>query len=121
MYTCVLLTMPSQAKLLGAFEKDFPEGWEVFAHHMTTNMGPAHESVKPFLGQMVDVIVKSLAINDLVLAAGVECVVPSTNERKHVTLAVNRMKGGKPFMSNQLQEWVPVEELVLQGEVIEVS
>jgi hypothetical protein len=121
MYTAVVLTLESQARLLEAFKKDVPDGWEVIAHHMTCNMGSAHETVQPFLGQTVDVIVKSLAVNPLVLAAGVECVIPSTNLRKHVTLAVNRANGGKPVMSNKLEEWVPVEELVLQGEVLEVS
>jgi hypothetical protein len=120
-YTAVVLDAGSQAKLKEVFAKDIPQGWEVIIHHMTTNLGPAAPQVQPHIGQTVDLVAKTLAGNELVLAAGVECPIWSMNQHKHVTLAVNRAAGGKPQMSNDLQEWVPVAPVQLRGTVMEVT
>ena len=54
------------------------------------------------------------------MAVGVTCAVKSTNEKKHVTVAVNRPAGGKPFDSNKLENWKPlVPALDLRGTVRE--
>lgn len=54
------------------------------------------------------------------MAAGVSTNVPSKNDRKHVTIAVNRAVGAKPFHGNKLTEWVPMPGVPLSGIVTEV-
>jgi len=120
MYTAVVLDEKSQAKLKTAFGSNLLDGWTIICHHMTTNLGPANEEVKPFLGQTVDLTVKTLANDDKVIAVGVECVVPSTNTHKHITVGVNKFTGGKPKMSNDLKDWLPIMPIQLRGTVMEV-
>jgi hypothetical protein len=56
------------------------------------------------------------------MAVGVQTEVPSVNSKKHITIAVNRKAGGKPFMANKLVVWKPVpKEIHLSGVVEEVS
>ena len=57
----------------------------------------------------------TFAEDDLVMAVGVVSPVPSKNDIKHITLAVNRKEGGKPFFSNKLKDWNSVAPLVLKG------
>lgn len=118
-YTAVVLDGFSHNLLLKTFPP--PLGWEPIAHHMTINMGPAEKGpAAEWLGQMVDLTVKTLAQDNLVMAVGVDCIVPSSNQIKHITVAVNRKDGGKPFFSNKLNNWKPVKTLDLRGTVQEV-
>ena len=62
-----------------------------------------------------------LAEDDKVKAVGVESDIPSKNAQKHITVAVNFGNGGKPFLSNKLTNWVPLENPIkLQGIIEEV-
>jgi hypothetical protein len=100
--------------------KEIPNHWERIAHHMTINMGgPGDGPANHMLGETVEITVVSFAKDAKVMAVGVETACPSTNERKHVTVAVNRMGGGKPFHSNKLDNWEPVEHFKLTGKVME--
>ena len=118
-YTAIVLTLDSQNQLKSHF--NIPETWEIICHHMTCNMGLPNDSIKHWLGQKVNLIVRTLAKDDLVMAVGVDTDVPSTNNIKHITLAVNRKNGGKPYLSNNLIKWEPVSELFLQGIVQTVN
>ena len=61
------------------------------------------------------------AIDDKVMAVGVEGY-SSNNKKAHITIAVNRTNGGKPFMSNQLSDWKPIGfQIKLTGIVTEVK
>lgn len=121
MYTGVVLDAESVAKLMGRFESSIPSDWSVKAHHMTVNMGSAASGpAAGIVGQEVELRVVSVALDALVMAVGVECVVPSANTNKHVTLAVNERAGGKAKMSNDLGIWEPVPQLVLRGTVREI-
>lgn len=114
MYVAVVLTPESHKLLLSHFE--VPSGWEPIAHHMTCSMGSSENSIaKDFIGQKVELIVRTIAQDELVMAVGVETIVPSTNRIKHITVGVNRKNGGKPFLSNNLKNWEPVLELKLEG------
>jgi len=119
-YTAVVLDDDSREKLIGMFNT--PEGWEVLCHHMTINMGPAKEPVAEMVGRTASLIVDSVAIDYEigVIAAGVITEVPSKNDVKHITVAVNRASGAKPFHSNKLKNWVPVKEVELSGKIMEV-
>lgn len=114
MYTAIFLDAESKKKLLECF--DIPKGWKICADHMTTNMGTIEAGpAADFFDQQVDLTVKSVAQNNLVMAVGVDCEVPSVNKIKHITLAFNP-QGGKPKMSNQLESWKVLETpIILQG------
>ena len=119
-YTAIVLDEPSKALLLSHFPS--PEGWEKICHHMTINMGSADKGpAANLLGQKVHMTVTSLAQDDKVMAVGVETTVPSSNARKHVTIAVNRSAGGKPFHSNLLSNWQATKPMVISGTVMEVG
>lgn len=119
-YTAVVLDEPSQAKLKAAFSSVIPKGWKVICHHMTTNLGTASAAVKPFLGKTVQIRVVSEAADVRVMAVGVECEVPSSNQNKHITVAVG--PSGSAKMSNDLKEWIPLNApLILSGVVEEVT
>jgi len=65
--------------------------------------------------------VSSLGQDDKVMAAGVNTNVPSKNQIKHITIAVNRAGGGKPFHSNKLENWTPTQPIELHGTIAEVG
>lgn len=126
MYTALVLTEKSHEKLVRRLHSLLPEGWEVVAHHMTINMGnisngplARHRGV---LGTYESLVVVGWAKDEKVLAVCVESTIPSSNKTKHITVAVNRDGGGKPFHSNNLTGWEPLEEpFSLRGEIKEVQ
>ncbi len=123
-YTSIMLDKESKRRLFKRFIHLIPKDWEIVdAPHMTINMGPiAKGPADPkLLGTDAELTVISIAANDLVMAVGITSPVPSKNEKKHITLAVNRNAGGKPVMSNQLADWEPLSDpFDLYGTVTEV-
>lgn len=123
-YTALVLNPTEQSKLIAQYRPQIPPGWEVVAHHMTINMGAAEKGpAANFVNTPFNLQVTKLAQDDRVMAVGVETECPSANPVKHVTLAVNRQNGGKPFHSNQLN-WAQAQDqppLNLHGTVQEVS
>ena len=119
-YTAVVLNPADKAKLLQSFP--IPAGFEKIAHHMTINMGAAAAGpAAALIGKEFPMTVVSLAQDERVMAVGVETAAPSTNHIKHITIAVNRQAGGKPFHSNELKDWQPVQHFVINGFVAEVG
>lgn len=119
-YSAVVLDESSRQRLLDRFGSYIPEGWEVIAHHMTINMGEISPDLQEYLGMTVELVVEDIAMDDKVMAVGVSGFY-TKNEKPHITLAVNRTNGGKPFLSNKLQDWSKVKPLFLKGKVIEVE
>ena len=119
-YSAVVLDKKSRTSLLKVFQPMIPEGWEVICHHMTINMGEIDEKYKDLLGTDAKLDVTSYAMDELVMAVGVKGV-PTNNAIPHVTLAVNRADGGKPYLSNKLKDWKPINfPIELTGKVSEV-
>jgi len=120
-YTAVVLSTAEQARLVDQYRHLIPADWEVVAHHMTINMGPAiNGPAATLVDEPFTLKVHSFASDNKVMAIGVETDAPSTNATKHITLAVNRKGGGKPFHSNQLVKWEPVAPFEIHGSVQEV-
>ena len=124
-YSAVVLDDESHAKLVQVFAPMIPEGWETIAHHMTINMGALDAGSDAKQDMENDVEVKlnvvDYAMDNLVMAVGVEGY-PSSNAKPHVTIAVNRAEGGKPYLSNKLNDWKPLSfPLQLTGKVTEVK
>jgi hypothetical protein len=119
-YTALVLDNPSHQLLLSKFP-NIPADWTKYAHHMTINMGPAASGpAASMVGQQGVVKVVSFAQDERVLAVGVESLVPSKNAQKHITVAVNRNAGGKPFHSNELGNWTTMPSFELRGIILEL-
>ena len=120
-YSAVVLDEQSRSKLLEHFSSNIPEGWENVAHHMTINMGEISPEYERYLGMTVTLRVTNIGFSDMAIAVGVEGF-STTNKIPHITVAVNRKEGGKPFMSNKITNWQPVQfSLDLKGKVEEVG
>jgi hypothetical protein len=119
-YTGVVLNYFDRLKLISKFRSEIPKGWKVIAHHMTVNLGKVDEGpLDPrHVGQEVNVYTESFAMNDRVMAVGVFSGVPSDNKRKHITIAV--APGASPKESNDLTEWIPIDQIKLSGIIKEV-
>lgn len=123
MYSALVLDEASHKRLVEVLSDRLPDGWEVIAHHMTINMGPLRKGPcdPGLLGESATLKVVSLASDELVMAVGVTSDVPSKNAQPHVTIAVNRQAGGKPFFSNKLTSWIDLDEpFELTGTILEV-
>lgn len=124
-YTAVVLDEDDRQNLIKRFIHLIPKGWDIIAHHMTINMGDAQAGGlidEQQLGEDAFLTINSVAGNDKVLAVGVETDVPSKNDKKHITLAVNKEEGGKPVMSNHLEDWEPLpDQFEVSGTIQEVK
>jgi len=127
-YSGIVLDEESRQKLL---ELPIPEGWEPIAHHMTITMGSLihkkgkhdfSEAYPP--GAVIELPVVAVGQDERAMAVQVQT--PSEISKKisfpHVTVAVNRAGGGKPFHSNKIPEenFAPLDGIVLRGIVEEV-
>jgi hypothetical protein len=124
-YSAVVLDNNSRNMLIKVFKSMIPEEYEIIAHHMTIKMGAleAGSKAKEDMNNGTTIIlnVKDYAINDKVMAVGVDGY-ESNNIKPHITLAVNKKAGGKPVMSNKLTDWKElIFPLALTGKVTEVK
>ena len=119
MYTALVLDAESRQRLVKYFHPVVPLDWERVCHHMTINLGSAESGpAADLVGQQFEVVAKTFAEDNRVVAVGVESPVPSKNAIKHITVAVNVNGGGKAKHSNELTNWTPlVQPLVLRGVV----
>lgn len=122
-YSGIVLDEESKQKLL---DLSIPEGWEPIAHHMTITMGPLKDSLAEVykVGDMMNLSVVALGQDERAMAVKVKPPAPISNRISfpHVTVAVNRAAGGKPFHSNRIPEenFKPQEAIILSGVVTEV-
>lgn len=122
LYSAIVLNDESQKNLIDHFGSNLPDGWKVFAHHMTIIFGKGIED-KSEIGKEVVLTVTALGSSDMALAVKVEGY-PTTNDIPHVTVAVNVAEGGKPFMSNKITDWGTVDlgyPLKLYGTVTDIK
>lgn len=117
-YTAVVLDKSSQETLVEAMKHHIPDGWKVYCHHMTINMGPY--KIRSEVGKRVTLSTVAVARNDSTVAVSVNGY-PSSNKNPHITVAVNTASGAKPKDSNLLINWVSMYPLRLMGTVTEVS
>lgn len=116
----LILDDASHKKLVEATKQYIPEGWKVFAHHMTINFGKGlPEDLKGDLGSIKSIRATEIGVSDMAIAVKVEGY-HSDNDIPHVTVAVNTAGGGKPVMSNQITNWEKLENYInLSGIVSE--
>ena len=127
-YSGIVLDDASKQALLSL---PIPEGWEPVAHHLTITLGSlVHKKGKHDFSQTYpvgsEVELPVVAVGQDERAMAVQVQAPSEISKKisfpHVTVAVNREGGGKPFHSNKIPEenFEPLSGIVLRGVVEEV-
>ena len=118
-YHGVFLDESSIKQLLDTFRQHWSseEGWEEIAHHMTIGLGALPEQLLERQGDQVRLQVVSFAQDEKVKAVGIEHPnsIQSNNTQPHITLAVNRVAGGKPYLSNKLTNWEPIQPFDVTG------
>lgn len=120
-YTAVVLSEESRSAVVQwvVDNHGIPEGWVVKGHHCTIDLKPAAKSMgAAFVGQTVELKAVRFGVASGILAIEVETVVPSKNERKHVTICHHPEV--KPKASNEIEVWNEIESFVLVGVVEEV-
>jgi len=118
LYSAVVIDDTSKAKILDVLQ--IPEGWKVFAHHMTIVFGKGLDD-KGEVGKTVHLQATEVGYGDLVMAIKV-IGYPSTNDIPHITVAVDVDRGGKPFYSNKITNWTPLDKSIyLSGVVQEIK
>jgi hypothetical protein len=120
-YSAVVLDENSRERLINRFKNVIPEDWSIIADHMTINMGEIDPEHEKYLGLPVRLVVEDIAMDDKVIAVGVSGF-KTNNPKAHITLAINKINGGKPMMSNNLRNWERIRRpLSLTGKVTEVE
>jgi hypothetical protein len=132
MYSAIVLDEASQLKLeklsddirvagvrLPILIRD--NGWKMYNHHMTVNMGELPNYLKQYLGTKQKIEATHIGVSPMVVAVRV-IGFESKNKIPHVTMAVNIANGGKPVMSNKITDWTPLASPIkLSGTVQEVQ
>jgi predicted kinase len=118
LYSAVVLDNGSKSTLLSRLEDMIPDGWKVFAHHMTIVFGKGVPN-KEDLGKEVTLYVEAIGLSDMAMAVRVEGY-PSTNAIPHITIAINP-DGGKPVMSNNITKWQKIKNFAIKGIVTEIK
>jgi hypothetical protein len=98
---------------------------KLLCHHMTITFHtvlPYHilEYTYKNIGEDKDMKVVGYGVSEKAFAVLVETDVPSTNDKKHITCAVNLDNGGKPVDSNSIENWTmlsPEKRFNLKGAV----
>jgi len=87
---------------------NIPDGWKIHAHHLTMFMGDGNGKAKSILGNTVQLQIVGIGKDENVMALLVNTPVPTTNQKPHITIAT--APGIKPYQSNQLKTWNPLQE-----------
>ena len=120
-YTAFVLDDESHLKLA----KMAPDGWKVYAHHMTM-LPPTDQKQRLPPSQFFEGCIKVVGIarNDMVITAKVDVgdilVYSKLDTIPHITIATNA--GGKPAMSNEFSDadFEPIDPVTVCGKVEEV-
>lgn len=122
-YSAIVLDSESSMKLRTWFYKNYGvayQDWEYIGHHSTINLGSLPDYLKYLIGSKVKLTVTKVGANQKALAVSVTGNTHSINKVPHITVAVNRIKGGKPKDSNEITNWKTVVPFELTGVVTEV-
>lgn len=111
MFTAIVLSEQSHNLLIELLGELIPRDFEIVAHHLTLTMGTLKD--KSLIGKTVHLVANKIAKDDKVIAISVcKGGELSTNAIPHITVAVNRKAGGRPYDSNNLREWNPLSDYI---------
>jgi hypothetical protein len=121
-YTACVLETESHTTLMAWVRQnhEVPETFMIKGHHCTVDLKPIAKSMAADMsGQRHELRVIRFGRLDGIMAVEVETVVPTKNERKHITLC--HAPDVKPKASNDITEWTDIEPFVVYGVVQEVA
>jgi len=111
LYSAIVLDDQSHDKLINHLDNIIPNDWKKYAHHMTIVFGKGlSDEWKKYLGMKIKLTAIEVGISEMTIAVKVKGFY-SDNEIPHITVAVNINQGGKPFMSNKISDWKPINEI----------
>jgi len=117
-YSAVVLDQESKQQIINHLS--IPNDWKMICHHMTIKMGELPENLKDKKGQKVTLRIVKQGKSDKALAIGVDTDL-SQNAIPHITVAINIANGAKPKDSNDIKEWVDLDEpFTVSGRIEEV-
>jgi len=112
MYLAIVLTPESQAALKQLIP-EFASEWKEYCHHCTITMGTNSKRKYDYTeGEQVEMTVTHIGYNSTNVAVRVTVPKPIKNKIPHVTMSVDTESGGKPFFSNKIERWYPIEHLL---------
>lgn len=122
-YYSVVLDEKSHNLLLEKTAHLLPEGWKIFAHHMTITHRNDRDSdmqewAENHLGARGPLQVVRVGLSNKALAVEVHTDVPSTKRIKHVTVATSPI--GKPVDSNFIEDWHDLDPFELTGVITRI-
>ena len=122
LYSAVVLDDDARSHLFNIVKKyvEIPFNWRKIAHHMTIVFKEGlPPNLKDDIGNRVPLTLKKIGISEDAIAVEVDGY-PSKNKIPHITIAIPQ--DGKPFNSNLITDWKPIEEDVLiYGKVSEIK
>lgn len=110
-YSAVVLDENSRNILLSFTKSLIPGDFEIIAHHMTICMGELPNDLKNKINEKVELQAYEIGFSEKAIAVKVSGFY-SKNEIPHITLAVNRNIGGKPFDSSKIKNWIPLDKTI---------
>ena len=116
-YSAVVLDEKSRKSIIDRCS--IPDGWKVYAHHMTIKMGELPEDMKHRIGETVTLTINKYGQSDMATAVGIKTDL-SQNKIPHVTVAINIIEGGKPKNSNDIKDWISLPPFQVTGTIQEI-
>jgi hypothetical protein len=124
-YSALVLDNESHNILINSPEinRYLTDEFQIIAHHMTIKMGSLMGTeYQNRIGETETIYASHVGINTKGNVVAVKVNGTSYNKTPHVTIGVNRNAGGKPVMSNEIVDWVPLSRPIkLMGIVEEIS
>jgi len=120
-YSALLLDNSSHNDLLGVIKEHCPQvtkEWVVVADHMTINLGPLLGEQRHLIGDVFPMTVTHVGGDNNVVAVLIHTTSFDVNT-PHVTLSVG--PNGKPEMSKQINNWLPIKPFEIKGMVQEID
>ncbi len=119
-YTAIILNETSKRKLFNFIKPAIPKEWGVYLHHMTICLGEMKNTFPHLtndIGKNIKLNIVGIGVSEKAIAFEVEGY-ESDRKRKHITIAINKNKGGKPKDSNDIKIWRDIKSFNLTCEGI---
>ena len=123
-YYAVVIEEPSEEqKIIDIANKYVPKDWNSPAHyHMTIGQGAFPQSlrIRGDLNREIELTLEMIGTSDkaiALLASGYY----SKNEMPHITIGYNGSIGGAPADSKEIENWQPINKIVVRGVIREIG
>lgn len=122
LYCGVFLYNDSHDALLKSLESFIPQGWKIFAHHMTICLGMSKNTdvaqyIMDHIGMDANMTAVAIGVSPEAIAVKVDSDVPTDNKIAHITIATP--PNGKPYNSNHITNWTALDQQIKLSGVID--